>query len=202
MAILEGFLLGVATLIFIGPVLFTLLQITLTNGTRAGIHVALGIVVSDMVVVALFYFGAIEFFKNPEVQYWLAVMGSVILLLLGLKYLFQKELPKAEEQKHSLLKNTGFFAKGFLVNFVNPFVFFVWISIVTLANSRYPTDIEVGSFLVAALVGIFSMDTLKVLLAQRIEKFLRPEVLRKLLQIIGIVLIGFAIRLIYFAVSQ
>ncbi|MBI3234780.1 MAG: hypothetical protein HYZ42_12215 [Bacteroidetes bacterium] len=92
--------------------------------------------------------------------------------------------------------------KGFLVNFVNPFVFVIWISVVALAKGRYPSETEVGIFLIAMLLGIFSTDMLKVFLAHKLRSLLKPVLLRKVFNIIGLVLIGFSFRLIYFVINQ
>lgn len=43
MAILEGYLIGLWMIVFIGPVFFTLIQSTLHYGVRLGLSVAFGI---------------------------------------------------------------------------------------------------------------------------------------------------------------
>ena len=53
MVYLEGFLLGLGTALFIGPVFFYLLKITLEQGFQYGFIVALGIILSDIVCVAI-----------------------------------------------------------------------------------------------------------------------------------------------------
>ncbi|MBI3234781.1 MAG: LysE family transporter [Bacteroidetes bacterium] len=88
MAFLEGFLMGLGTIIFMGPVFFTLLQTTLQRGVKDGLSVALGIIASDILIVTLFYIGFIDYFRQPNVQFWFAIIGSVILLGLGLSRIF------------------------------------------------------------------------------------------------------------------
>lgn len=202
MPILEGLLAGIGTIIFIGPVLFTLLQITLDHGKKAGLSVALGIIASDILIVALFYFGAVDFFEQQRTQLWLAIAGTIILFFLGIKYILKPYSPEPIETKKSFKHFSSSFTKGFLVNFVNPFVFFVWIGLLTYAEGKFSSNIHVTIYMVSILFGIFITDIIKVLLAHRLQLFLRPTMLKKLFRMIGIILILFSFRLIYFIVGQ
>jgi threonine/homoserine/homoserine lactone efflux protein len=89
-----------------------------------------------------------------------------------------------------------------LVNFVNPFVFLVWISVIGLARGKYGAGQELWIFLGAALLGILTTDTLKVIFADKIKPLIQPKFLLRAYQVIGIVLIGFGIRLVWFASTQ
>jgi len=202
MAFVEGFLMGLGTIIFMGPVFFTLLQVTLQRGVKDGLSVALGIISSDILIVTLFYIGFIDYFRQSNVQFWFAVIGSLILLSLGLKFLLKPNTSYSESTDSSLKKNSNAYMKGFVVNFVNPFVFVIWVSIMALAKGRFSSETDVGIFLFAMLLGIFSTDVLKVLLAHKLRTILKPALMRKFFYIIGLVLIGFAFRLIYFVVNQ
>jgi len=201
-AFLEGFIIGVGTIIFIGPVLFTLLQITLHRGYHAGLSVALGIIASDVLILGLFYIGLIDFFHHPDVQFWMAVFGSIILLSLGIKYIIKPYSTVNDPSLPNLTKNSNSFMKGFLVNFINPFVFVVWISIITHAENRFEFNAHVGVFLLAVLVGIFTTDVIKVMLAGKLHSLLKPGLLRKIFFSIGLVLIGFGFRLIHFIATR
>ncbi len=196
MAFTEGILVGLSMIIFIGPVFFTLLKSTLEHGKFAGFAVASGIIISDVTCIAVCLLGAIPFFDNDINQFWIGLTGSIILLALGLKYLIK---PNAEHNSRQLrVKNVlivSFFTKGFLVNFINPFVFLVWIGLITYAKSEFIHYESLFIFLGGALLGIFSTDLLKVILADKIKRLIQPKVLRVTYRIIGIILIGFAIRI-------
>lgn len=201
MVFFEGFLIGLAMVVFIGPVFFTLLKSALNYGFWAGMMVALGIFFSDVVCVGLCSFGAIPFFENTENQFYLALGGSVILFGLGLKYLFKPNVNVDEQVKLHAGHYTAYFTKGFLVNFVNPFVFLVWISVIGLAQGKYGNSDDLWIFLAAALLAILVTDSLKVVFADRIKKFIQPKFLLRAYQVIGVVLIGFGVRLLVFALS-
>ena len=199
MAFLEGFLIGLGMVIFIGPVFFTLLKSALTYGFWAGMMVAFGIFISDVVCVGLCAFGAIPFFKNPLNQHWLAIAGSVILFGIGLKYLFKPDVNVDKELKLKAGHYTAYFAKGFLVNFVNPFVFLVWISVIGLAQVKFGEGSDMWVFLGAALLAILITDSTKVVFANRIKSLIQPKFLIRAYQVIGVVMLVFGFRLVWFA---
>ncbi|MFT4525493.1 MAG: threonine/homoserine/homoserine lactone efflux protein [Bacteroidia bacterium] len=201
MAILKGFILGLGMVVFIGPVLFTLLKSTLQYGFGAGMSVAWGIFISDVVCMGLCAFGAVKFFENPENQIWLAVGGTVILLGLGLKYIIKPNVDVDKMVKLSAGDYSKHFAKGFLVNFVNPFVFLVWIGVIGYAQTEYGTGEEMYGFLGASLLGILTTDSLKVVFADRVKNLLKPAVLIKLYRGVGVLLVAFAGRLIWFLIQ-
>ena len=140
-------------------------------------------------------------FENTENQFYLAIGGSVILLGLGLKYLFKPNVNVDEQVKLHAGHYTAYFTKGFLVNFVNPFVFLVWISVIGLAQGKYGNSDDLWIFLGAALFAILVTDSLKVVFADRIKKFIQPKFLLRAYQVIGVVLIGFGVRLLVFALG-
>ncbi len=201
MSFVEGYLWGLGMIIFIGPVFFTLLKSALNYGFWAGMMVAFGIFVSDVVCVLLCSYGAIPFFENPLNQHWLAVVGSVILFGLGFKYLLKPNVNVDTDLKLKAGHYTAYFVKGFLVNFVNPFVFLVWIGVIGLAQRKYGVGQDLWLFLAAALLGILTTDSAKVIFADRIKALIKPKFLLRAYQVIGIVLIGFGIRMIWFVAT-
>lgn len=204
MAFLEGYVWGLAMIVFIGPVFFTLLKGALQYGFRSGFAVALGIFVSDVVAVAICYLGADtakQFFYQPTNQFYIALAGSAILFGLGIKYLVRPSLNTEADIKLKVTDYFHFFIKGFLVNFVNPFVFVVWITIIGLKGAKYGFGPELIFFLSAALLGILSTDTLKAAFAHKIKDILDPRFLVWAYRVIGVLLIGFGCRLLYLAVS-
>ena len=106
MEFLQGYLLGLGMIVFIGPVFFLLLSISFQLGTRAGILVAFGIVVSDIICVSLCYFGVTSFLYQPDYKFWIAFIGGLLLILLGLKYLFSQG--KSIEKNFDLSRSKNF----------------------------------------------------------------------------------------------
>lgn len=196
---IDGFLVGLALVFLIGPVFFTLLKTSLQHGVVAGSLVALGIFVSDILAVLLCVYGASAFLKSDESRFYLALVGGVVLITLGFRYFLKKK--KAEEETIQLNAKhyVGFFSKGFLVNFVNPFVFAVWIGIIKVAGDKHGFDKDLALYLAGTLLAIFSSDIAKVFLAAKIKNILKPELLFVLYKIIGVLLVLLGLRLFYVA---
>jgi threonine/homoserine/homoserine lactone efflux protein len=201
MAFIEGFGIGLATLMFIGPVLFTMLQATLGFGFKSGLAVITGIIISDVVaVVLLTVLGAGRFFEDPDHQFIIGIIGALILFGMGLKYLIS---PAFNTEKPLTIGSTdyiAFFLKGFLVNLVNPFVFAVWIGIIGLGSARYGEGGGEMIFLAGVLAGIFSIDFLKLVFASKLQRFLKPSYLIWIYRVLGLLMIGFGIRMIFLVV--
>jgi threonine/homoserine/homoserine lactone efflux protein len=199
---LTGYLIGLGTIIFIGPVVFTLLQATLEKGVGAGISAAIGIIVSDIVAVAICALGAIPFLENVNNQFWLGIAGAGLLLAMGLKYTLapNPNISAVSTASIGRLEYSKFFAKGFLINFVNPSVFVYWISFIFIAQTSYTNPTDVWTYIGAILCGIFSIDIAKTLLASKLKPFIQPHILKHVYQAIGIGLIGFAIAMIWIVI--
>lgn len=188
-------------IVFVGPVFFSLLKSTLESGTIAGLLVAFGIFISDVVCVALCSLGAIPFFKNSDNQFWIAALGAIILLGMGIKYVIKPSLNTANKISLNTASYLSFFTQGFLVNFVNPFVFLVWIGVIGYGENEYGFSIDLAIFLSAALLGILTTDVSKVFLAQHLKKFIQPKTLKILYRSIGVILIAFGIRMVWYCLG-
>ena len=196
MVFVEGFLLGLSFVVFVGPVFFTLLQSTLSDGRKAGLMVALGILVSDIVAVAICLLGANVIFQDKTNNYYIGIAGAVLLFLLGAKYILRPGKATIKLQNNTI-GLAGYFAKGFLVNFVNPFVIAVWLGVITYADTKYGMGTDLYIFLAAALLAIIITDSTKVLLAHRLKFFLNDDKLKTIYRVIGVALVGFGLSILY-----
>ncbi len=203
MPFLDGFWIGLGFIIFIGPVFFTLLQVSLNYGFWPGFTTALGILMSDLLAIIICSFGAIPFFKNTDNQLIIALVGAIILTGLGLKFLLRPNVNTEADLKELHAGHYfEFFTKGFLVNFVNPFVFVVWIGVIGFAESKYENTTDIIILLSATLLGIILTDTLKALFAHRISHLIKPNFLKKIYKGIGILLLVFSVRLIWYGLEN
>ena len=85
MPILTGILLGLTTLLFIGPVFFYLLKSSIESGFKVGLAVATGIIIGDIFCVLLAVYGFGSYFESTETQKWFAGLGGLILFIFGSK---------------------------------------------------------------------------------------------------------------------
>lgn len=201
MYILNGFFTGLGMIIFVGPVFFTLLQAAFQFGFKSGWAVAFGIIISDVACVILSEMGFRAFFQNEQNQFYMGIAGGFLLLGMGLNYLLNPTLAQKTEIRLTAMDYIGFFTKGFLVNFVNPFVFLVWISIIGQASANGYKDKELYLFLAAALMGIFLTDSLKAYFAVRIKAWINPQRLMWLYKAVGVLLCLFGL-ILWFRISK
>lgn len=177
MHVLEGLGWGLATALLLGPVFFTLLRAALDHGFRGGALVAAGILTSDVAALLICASGARAVFGGAVSGRTMALGGGALLFALGLMYLVKR--PRTGQAKVLLRKRDalGLFTSGFLVNFVNPFVFAVWTGLVLHATNAYVDVHERTGFFVAVLVGILASDLLKAWSAPRLARFLSADVM-------------------------
>jgi threonine/homoserine/homoserine lactone efflux protein len=191
----EGFLLGLGMIIFIGPVLFQLLSVTLRNGLLPGLSLAFGIFCSDILAVIICFFGSSNFIQSNSVKQVLVLLGSSILIYLGMKSF---RSPKYEMSAIAQTDSSQFmisFIKGFLVNFVNPFVFLVWLGVIVYVKSRYQLKEHFALFLSGTLLAILVSDTTKVFLARRLGDLLNGPSRVWIQKCFGLILIAFGLRI-------
>lgn len=195
MYLLTGYLVGAATILIIGPVLFTLLKATWQYGHKAGFAVEAGIMVSDIVVVVMCYFAASASSTIID-QYvpktWIGIFGVLLLLALGVKYILQPGSSLMATVTTKADHPLAFFTRGLVINTLNPSVFVVWLTIIGNASKHYGYGNELIGFLVAAVFGIFSVDMIKIFTANKIKPYMTPAILDKVYRGIGFLLILFA----------
>ncbi|MBK8228608.1 MAG: LysE family transporter [Flavobacteriales bacterium] len=194
MPFLEGLGFGLATVILIGPVFFTLLKAGLEQGVRGGVLVAMGIICSDLLIVLICLSGVARVLQQWIVGPWLAIAAGALLAGLGIRCLIAPQLMPNADASQRRVGHLALFVSGFVVNFLNPFVFAVWLGLVMHAAGRFTAGNGTSFFLAGALAGIFITDLAKALLAPRLKPALSPGTLKRVNAVIGIALLGFGLR--------
>ncbi len=190
----EGLVLGVVCALFVGPVLFTLLDAAVQGGFFHGFRVALGIAVSDVVALALLSLGLQPVLQHSAGQTALGVVGAIILVLFGVSLAVSTR--RAPNRPAPTPIRFPFWA-GFFVNFVNPFVFTFWIGTIANIGTRYGWTPPI---LVPTLGGmvttIFVTDVAKAAVASRLSPHLSGRGLTRLRFGAGMLLIAGGVALL------
>ncbi len=202
MSFFEGLGYGLAMVLFIGPVFFTLLRGALQHGASGGVMVALGIITSDLIIAVICISGLVHLIERWLTGPWMALAGAVLLFALGLRYILRPKLDMDGPQRAKRRKAAGLFIRGFLVNFVNPFVFAIWIGLIVHATNTYGAGQGVWMFTTGVLLGIFLTDVGKALLAPRLHRVLSVNRLKKVYTVIGVFMILFAVRFLFHAFAN
>jgi len=196
----EGIFIGLTMAVMLGPALFALLQTSILRGTRAGVILASGIFLSDLVVVVCSYLGAAQLLNQGKKSLVVGLIGGTILIIFGI-VTFTKKVQISDsnnllEQKRVPGPLT-YLVKGFFLNFANPFVWFFWFTVMMGISGTYGSEFSaVSAFFGGVLITIYSTDVLKVFIASRIKKYLTIKILNLVNYIVGILLVVFGIILI------
>ena len=193
-ALVTGVTMGLYLAISVGPILFTVIKQSLNNGVRGGFSFVAGIWLSDILFVLLS--NVFTVFTAHFADTYLREIGyggGLLLLGLGCYYIFFKSplIVPLEGEVHKRITRAEMarlFATGFLINTLNPILFFEWLSAATVFAKTYSVDYRILIFAACLGVNIFS-DFLKVTLAGKIKPKLTVHNLNVINRITGSVLI-------------
>lgn len=180
----EGLVAGLVPALFVGPVLFTLMSASLESGFQAGLQVALGIAVSDVIAVVICALGIGVWSGAPLGQWVLHLLAGLILTGFGTAL----ALSRASETDPAVPRPAwrSWWLAGFLVNFVNPFVFTFWVGALGALDVRAGLGWDVVvPFFGGMIATIFLTDVCKAAFASRLESLLAGHTLRWIRRISG-----------------
>jgi len=201
-ALLSGIFFGLVLTILVGPLFFTLLQTGAEQGMKGGLMVGVGIWLSDFLYIVAVYVGVSYIIAITEwkgFEEYLGVIGGIVLVAFGLAAYFSKA-PVMQKSDPSIKQSLPYFslaAKGFLINTLNPFTVFFWISVMTtVVVKKGLTPGESFLFFAGILGTIMITDTLKVYLAKAISNRLKNKHILILRKISGAALVIFGVVLV------
>lgn len=196
-AIISGIGFGIVLSIVGGAVFFVLIKTSIEKGFHAGVAFATGVLLSDVFFVALVIFGSSYLALENQYRLPIGIIGSVILLSIGIYYLFKKPLINHEDRS-SKRHNTGYFLKGFFMCIFNPAVLLYWFSVaggaISVTGQFSPKKII--PLFASILITQFSLDVTKAYYANKLRYRIKAHMISKLNKVAGILLILFAIRMI------
>lgn len=197
-ALIKGITLGLLLAISVGPIVFTVIKQSLNNGKKGGLAFISGIFISDIFLV--FCSNAFtEFFTGLKVYTnQLAIAGSILLVSVGIYFLFFKKIRVNEEGKQLIFFRKRDYARiflaGLLMNVLNPGIIVFWLSTATMfIDHRLQQRIMIFS---VALLLALGADLAKVFLANTIRKKLTVKNIHRINQVNGLILIAFGIAMI------
>jgi threonine/homoserine/homoserine lactone efflux protein len=198
--VFNGLKLGVVLAFLIGPVFFTIIQTSVERGFRNGVLVSLGVSLSDVMYVAVCYFGLVQFINNPQFRFYLAYAGGGILILFGIYHLFIKSRRKMTVSIDiaSEKKMYRYFLKGFIINGMSPMVLIFWIGAISIASLDfgYTRGFEFFIFFSVVLCTVLSTDILKAWLADKLRTLITHRLMVIINVVVGVCLIIFGARLV------
>ncbi len=201
--VLNGVKFGVVLAFLIGPVFFTIIQVSVEKGFWRGVMVALGISLSDTIYVTICYFGLIQLINDAQFRMGMAYVGGSILILFGLYHLLVKSRKKNNEEYKQDEKKPfyRYFFKGFIINGLSPSVLIFWVGTISLASIDfgYSKGSQFFVFFCSLLSTVLLTDILKAYLAGKLRTLVTARFLKIMNIILGIALAILGIRLIFLA---
>lgn len=199
--VLEGLVFGLGLAVSLGPIFIALTQTSIEKGVFPGLTVGLGIWISDLLIMALFYKFIYELRGNIESEsfkFWMGISGAIILFAFGLYLILKKPVLEFSHQKHNYKNYIGFWLKGFMINTINPFTFFFWMGVISTYIIGRGIDHHSAMVLLSTILTVIIVsDCGKVLLASFLKKWLTPKHIDQICNFSGFILLCFGVFLGY-----
>ncbi|HQE34290.1 MAG TPA: LysE family transporter, partial [Flavobacterium alvei] len=192
--ILSGIPWGIFLSFMIGPVFFILLETSIIKGFRAALVFDIGVVLGDIVFIAIAYLGSYRLIKSLEDNSALFIFGGMLMLAYGIiSYISLHKEKKVNTHKidNEIIKKDylGLFIKGFFLNIINIGVLGFWLAVIIsvgpkleMQNSRMLT------FFTTVILSYLLVDCIKIVLAKQLKTKMTPKNILKIKKIISIVL--------------
>lgn len=196
-----GLLAGFFVSSGVGPLGITAITKSLEESFLSGFFVGVGVAVLDMVYSAIALFGLSSFFEYYFVKLAFQVLGVPLLVFLAIKSFKYKpvdlndanrKLPKVKYQNSILI--------GISIYLANPTFLPLWVGIVGILHSRellHSGSQENYSFIVGVGLGTLLWFYVSLKVIQRFNLLAKPVVIKKVFFVSGIVLLFFALYLLY-----
>ena len=200
--ILSGIPWGIFLSFMIGPVFFILLETSIIKGFRAALVFDLGVVLGDIIFIAIAYLGSYRLIKSLEDNSALFMFGGILMLAYGvISYISLHKERKIDTKKidNEIIRKDylGLFIKGFFLNIINIGVLGFWLAVIIsvgpkleMQNSRMLT------FFITVILSYLLVDCIKIVLAKQLKTKMTPTDILKIKKIISIVLMVFGVALI------
>lgn len=199
--ILLGIPLGILLCFMIGPVFFVLLETAAIKGFRAALVFDAGVVIADLVFIAIAYFSSYRLINNIKDEPALFIFGGLIMVTYGvISFVKQKKAIKKLDLKDQieLIKKNYFqlLVKGFLLNFINVGVLGFWLLIfITFGPQLELKTSRLAVFFASVIATYLVVDIIKILLAKRLKSKMTPSNILKIKQVTSVLLIIFGITI-------
>ena len=165
---------------------------------------AIGVSICDLSYITVSWLGLSRMLNDPQGLKWIGIIGSLVLIGFGsfsiIRSLQEIKTIASVSGKRNPLRHV---LKGILINGSNPIVFLFWASVVgyVTLNFRYTQD-QFLFFVAGIQITIFSTDMVKAFLSTRIKHLFTPSRIKILNRLIGIILVLFGLRLLYYALTN
>ncbi len=193
--ILKGLGLGLLLSVSVGPVLFTIIKLSMRSGHKVGFAFASGVSLSDTFLVLCGNMAAELVRAALHFEMAIALAGAAILFMMGAWSFFFRKDPKMDNKpldaglrKRDMAK---YAVQGFLVNTLNPGAIFFWVT--TCTAFAYMPLSERSLLFGSCLLVVICVDMSKVILSGQLRKWLTPHTLHIINRVSAVILMCFGL---------
>jgi len=192
----HGVILGFSASVPLGPIGLLCIQKTLNRGRWAGVISGAGAAASDtfFAIIAAFGISIVSDFIEKQ-QFTLRIIGSVVLVALGLKIFITNLAIQVRKQKNKKNNLLGDFISIFFLTLSNPVTVFVFGAV--FASSGVIKGHNTFLDLLYVVIGVFTGAMLWWIILSNIINFFRKKINLKRLwwinKITGAVIVLFGI---------
>ena len=202
---IPAILLGIVLSFTIGPVFFTILEISVSKGFKAAVFFNIGVVFSEVVFFAVAYASTSNLLNSiQENPSWKILGGVLLAFYAGITLLGTYQNKEKKEQQNlfkspppspNLIKNL---IKGFGLNIINFAVLVFWILIVAnYAPGFQDSQYKMIVFFLVIVGTYFTIDLGKIYLAQQLKTSLTDSVITKIKLIVNAIILIIGLVLIF-----
>lgn len=197
-AILLGIGAGIISSFLTGPVFFAMIKTSIEKGFKAGFSLAVGVIISDVILIGIVLFGSQFFEYKASFDKYVGLIGGVFLLGVGVYYLLSKMAVNYDTTTLQKVSKRGYVLKGFLMCILTPSTLMFWIivsGIISVKLNNMLNEKLVCFFI--AMATQLSIDGAKSFYSSKLRHKIKESALRNMNKIAGIIIILFALWLLY-----
>ncbi|HEY4628451.1 MAG TPA: LysE family transporter [Flavobacterium sp.] len=200
--ILSGIPWGIFLSFMIGPVFFILLETSIIKGFRAAIVFDLGVILGDIVFIAIAYLGSYRLIQSLKDKPALFIFGGILMLVYGIISFISLRKEKGintKEIDNEIIRKNYFslFIKGFFLNIINIGVLGFWLAIIISIGPKMNMESSrMFTFFSTVILTYLLVDCIKILLAKQLKSKMTPTNILKIKKGISVVLMIFGTVLI------
>lgn len=197
-AILLGIGAGIISSFLTGPVFFAMIRTSIEKGFKAGFSLAVGVIISDIVLISIVLFGSQFFEYKASFDKYVGLIGGVFLFAVGVYYLISRTKINYENNTLQKISKRGYLLKGFLMCILTPSTLMFWIivsGIISVKLNNMLNEKLVCFFI--AMATQLSIDGAKSFYSSKLRHRIKENALQMLNKIAGFVIILFALWLVY-----
>ena len=202
-AIAEGVLFGGLVIFLVGPVFLALVQTSIVSGPPKALSFAVGVWISDLVILLLAWYGIAQIGGGNDYKTYLGMAGGVVLIGFGLFSIFKNDRNSPDKRSGPNKVLGRGFIKGFAFNGFNPMVLIFWSGLLGYELVNYGhQDQERIFFFAGLLLTMIAGDLIKIYFASKLRSVLKPNLISNLNRGVGVLLVFLGARLLYLSVTD